>query len=219
MEKVFGSAKTFTGLQPNTTYTVAVMSYCNDTLLTYTVATLDSTVEVCNVPQNVAVSDVTTNSASVSWTAVDGNTTYEVRLTYGSNSSTVTVNGTSHSFGNLEANTTYSVAVRTVCDAAAQRYSDWSDEVSFTTLTVGIDDVESTVDISLYPNPATTSVTLSGIEGQATVTIVDFNGRVSGEWRVESGKLTIDVSSLASGAYFVRIVGDQTNAIRKLIVR
>jgi hypothetical protein len=62
-------------------------------------------------------------------------------------------------------------------------------------------------------------VTLTGIEGEATVTVVDMNGRVIYETRSENGKLTLDVSGMAQGAYFVRITGEQVNAIRKLIVR
>ncbi len=46
-----------------------------------------------------------------------------------------------------------------------------------------------------------------------------MNGHESGEWTVANGALTIDVSKMAPGAYFVRIVGEQVNAIRKLIVR
>ncbi|MBR1549619.1 MAG: T9SS type A sorting domain-containing protein, partial [Bacteroidales bacterium] len=45
------------------------------------------------------------------------------------------------------------------------------------------------------------------------------NGRVNGEWKVESGNLTIDLTGYAQGAYFVRITGEQVNAIRKLIVK
>ena len=83
---------------------------------------------------------------------------------------------------------------------------------------VGIDDVNA-ANVSLYPNPATSTVTLTGIEGTAEVTIVDMNGRAAGKWTVVNGELTIDVTTLAQGAYFVRIVGEQVNAIRKLIVR
>ena len=83
---------------------------------------------------------------------------------------------------------------------------------------MGIEAADGT-QIKLYPNPATTTVSLEGIEGAAKVTLVDISGRVSGEWRTESGELTIDVTGLAKGAYFVRVTGEQVNAIRKLIVR
>ena len=62
-------------------------------------------------------------------------------------------------------------------------------------------------------------MTLTGIEGAAMVTVVDMNGRETGKWTVVDGTLTIDVTEMAQGAYFVRIVGEQVNAIRKLIVR
>jgi hypothetical protein len=97
--------------------------------------------------------------------------------------------------------------------------SAWSSVVDFTTADgEGIDDVNSAA-ISLYPNPASSTVTLMGIEGAATVTVVDMNGRETGKWTVVDGTLTIDVTEMTQGAYFVRIVGEQVNAIRKLIVR
>ena len=79
---------------------------------------------------------------------------------------------------------------------------------------VGIDEVEEN-DIVLFPNPASTTVTLRGMEENATVTVVDMNGREV----VKTHNKTIDVSHMAKGAYFVRVVGEQTSAIRKLIVK
>ena len=73
--------------------------------------------------------------------------------------------------------------------------------------------------ISLYPNPASSTVTLTGIEGEATVTVVDMNGRQVYSGNAADGSLTVDVSGMAQGAYFVRITGERVNAIRKLIVR
>lgn len=55
--------------------------------------------------------------------------------------------------------------------------SGWN-EYEFTTTEVGIDDVYGS-HITLFPNPASATVTLTGIEGQATVSVVDMNGRVS----------------------------------------
>ncbi len=82
----------------------------------------------------------------------------------------------------------------------------------------GIDDVDVAT-IGLYPNPASSTVTLTGFEGMSTVTLVDLNGRETGKWTATSESLTIDISDLAKGVYFVRIAGNHTNAIRKLIVK
>ena len=75
--------------------------------------------------------------------------------------------------------------------------------------------------LTLYPNPASTSVTVtvSCMDGEVTVEIVDLNGRTSGKWTVESGKVELDLSGMAQGAYFVRVTGERQTVVRKLIVR
>ena len=120
----------------------------------------------------------------------------------------------------LTANMAYDVYVRSVCGEGV--YSAWSNVNTFTTDEgEGIDDVNSAA-IVLYPNPATTTVTISGISGQATVSIVDMNGREVHTQAIKHSSnqtITLDLTGYAQGAYFVRIVGEQQNAIRKLIVK
>lgn len=78
-----------------------------------------------------------------------------------------------------------------------------------------IGDVENS-DFRLYPNPASTTVTIE-TDRPASLTLTDATGRECGRWKVESGKNTIDISSLPAGVYFVRLAG--TNNVRKLIIR
>ena len=86
--------------------------------------------------------------------------------------------------------------------------------------TVGIDEVENNV-LSVSPNPASTMVSVSaaGIEGNVTVQIVDLNGRVMMQQQGAAQNFRFDVSNLAQGAYFVRMTGENVNAVRKLIVK
>ena len=161
-------------------------------------------------------------TATITWNAgSNSNGTYEVAYgitgTSVQNATRQTVTGTTYTITGLEEGTGYVVYVRSMC--AEGVYSEYTSGTNFTTENeIGIADVDN-ANISLYPNPASSTVTLTGIEGAATVTVVDMNGRENGKWKVESGKLTIDVSGFAQGAYFVRITGEQVNAIRKLIVR
>ena len=83
---------------------------------------------------------------------------------------------------------------------------------------VGINEVEA-ADIVLYPNPATSNVTLRGVEAGSQVSVVDMNGRMVRDFKAANDNVRIDVSNLAKGAYFVRVVNGNTNAIRKLIVK
>ena len=83
---------------------------------------------------------------------------------------------------------------------------------------VGIESA-SLDNVNLFPNPASTSVTINGLEAKASVTLVDINGHVSGQWTAENNTLTIDLTNYATGTYFVRIVGEKAVAVRKLIVK
>ncbi len=46
-----------------------------------------------------------------------------------------------------------------------------------------------------------------------------MNGRMVRDFKAANDNVRIDVSTLAKGAYFVRVVNGNTNAIRKLIVK
>ena len=212
---------TLTGLNAAQEYTVTVRARCNETNFSEWSAPATFSTQTCQPVNGVSVSNLTANSATVSWTAPAGVNNFEVE--YGTsgfargNGTTVTVSGTSYTITGLTADMAYDVYVRSVCAEGVT--SAWSDAVEFTTLeTQGIDDVANAA-ISLYPNPASTTVTISGISGEATVTVVDMNGRVVITTQALSSSVTLSLSDLAQGAYFVRITGEQVNAIRKLIVR
>ena len=100
--------------------------------------------------------------------------------------------------------------------------------------TTGIGMVDAS-QVRLYPNPASSTVTLTGVEPGAQVFLMDLSGRTIAHHSslithrsslithhsslITDHSITIDVSGLTSGAYFVRIVGAHTTAVRKLIVR
>ena len=212
---------TVTGLAYGVTYTFTVRAVCTQTNISAWSAPATFTTVACESVTGVTVGSLTANSAVISWTAPTGATRFVVN--YGlqgfdqGTGSFDTVTNTTCTLTGLSANTPYDVYVRTLCEGGTA--SAWSSVVNFTTSrSTGIDDVNA-ANVSLYPNPASSTVTLKGIEGKATVTVVDMNGRKAGEWTVNEGELTIDVTDMAQGAYFVRIVGEQVNAIRKLIVR
>ena len=51
------------------------------------------------------------------------------------------------------------------------------------------------------------------------IEIVDMNGRTINELRTQNTELTIDLSSMTKGAYFIRITSGSISAVRKLIVK
>ena len=82
---------------------------------------------------------------------------------------------------------------------------------------VGIDDVDvgGGTGVRLFPNPARSCVTVAGLEPGRRVTLVDLYGRTLADLRAADTELTIDVSALRPGTYFVRAEGLPA---RKLVV-
>ena len=74
----------------------------------------------------------------------------------------------------------------------------------------------------LQPNPATSQVNLDiqGVTGMVNCMLIDMSGRVvyNKDINAEVAQ-TINLNSLAKGAYFVRITNDKFSKVEKLIVR
>ena len=225
---ITGTATTLTGLTPDTTYVLQVVGICGtDTSTASFPATLNTHYDVvilpCDPVTDLAVSTVTSNSATLSWTSTADS--WEIELTNVSGSTNLTANTNPYTLSGLLPNLNYSVRVRALCNG--QNYeptSEWSAPVTFTTDTVatqGIDGVDLAGSFVLYPNPATTTVTLdlTGVEDAAIVSIIDLNGREVFTEKAGGEKMTVNVAGFAKGAYFVRVTGSNTTAVRKLIVK
>ena len=222
------AAYTVTGLTQDNQYYAAVKAVCgNGAAESEYSDTIQFTTNNCEQVAGVTVTNITENSAVVSWQAASA-TSYEVD--YGpvghgqGQGTTVTVNGvTTYTITGLESETGYSVYVRALCEADAP--GPWSQVQEFTTLEehIGID-VADGMNVSIYPNPtsSTTTIALSGVNGDVAITVVDMNGRVvmSDSMSCEGDCVkTMEVSGLAQGAYFVRINGENVNMVKKLVVK
>ena len=82
----------------------------------------------------------------------------------------------------------------------------------------GIDNVEAS-HVMLAPNPASGSVTVSGIKGEATVSFLDINGREVYRRSGVNGSLRVDVSGMSKGVYLVRVISAEAAAIRRFVVK
>ena len=225
---ITGTSTTLTGLTPDTTYVLQVVGICGtDTSTASFPATLNTHYTVvilpCDPVTDLAVNNVTSNSATLSWTSTAD--AWEIELTNVSGSTNLTASTNPYTLTGLLPNLGYSVRVRALCNG--QNYeptSEWSAAVTFTTDTVssqGIDGADFVGSFVLYPNPATTTVTLdlTGVEDAAIVSIIDLNGREVFAEKAGRAKMTVNVAGFAKGAYFVRVTGSNTTAVRKLIVK
>lgn len=76
-------------------------------------------------------------------------------------------------------------------------------------------------DLTIYPNPAFDSFTVqsSQLVSQITISIYDIQGKVliSEKTLPQNGMVSMNVSSLESGVYFLKITSEGNTAVKKLI--
>ena len=191
-----------TGLDPETEYDVYVRAICAEGVSSDWTAKFQFTTSASSgVTYTVTLTKNDNNGGTV-----EGAGTYE----QGATATIKAIPAEGYYFAKWSDNDTHSVrqiVVNSDIDLMAYFY-----ELG------GIDDVYGS-EVVLYPNPASTQVTLAGLETGATVNVVDLNGRSCGQWMATGESMTIDLTGYAQGAYFVRIVGEQGTAVRKLIVK
>ena len=218
------------GLLPITSYEVRVSGVCDgdhgDWGLPHTFVTAEAA-NGCNPVQRFEMGSVASIAAMVTWwypDSVEG-ATFEVRyglrdfdFESGYMGDTV-VADTALIIEGLVTLTDYEVYCRVLCADGAT--SAWLGPIGFRTL--GIDAPQLGALVSLYPNPASQSVTIAieRAQGQVNIDVVDLNGRtlISHTMPAADNRLNLDISNLRRGAYFVRIYGDGVSSVRKLIVK
>ena len=84
------------------------------------------------------------------------------------------------------------------------------------------DAIAGTISATIYPNPAQDNATMEivGLDQDAKIVISDLQGRILSQEAISAGEThyTINVSNMASGVYYIRIVTDKAVSTQKLIV-
>ena len=97
--------------------------------------------------------------------------------------------------------------------------SAFFDDISINYAPLGVQDVSAT-SWNIYPNPVESVLNLSGLEEANSLTIFDISGKLL-MYQADAfiaNKYTMDVSSLNSGVYFVRLNTTAGTAIKKLVI-
>ncbi|MNU71100.1 hypothetical protein D3C71_605240 [compost metagenome] len=85
------------------------------------------------------------------------------------------------------------------------------------TSTAGLNDLNAK-EFGLYPNPANESVTLSGLSGNETISIVDLAGKTVLSTENTGATQTINVSDIKAGIYNVVVISNGSKSTKKLTI-
>lgn len=124
---------TITDLLAETAYQYRVRSACDDNDYSiWTVGTFTTLELVCVVPTDITASEITNNSAVISWQEAEYQTSWEVRYRTQGSDITLVSNEPTITLTDLYYGQSYEVWVRAYC--GDELYSDWSEPITFNTL-------------------------------------------------------------------------------------
>ena len=238
IDNFYGDSIHFQNLAPDLDYEVHVSSFCStDSVYTEPTVAFFSTALNCDMPQNVAVTDITDSTAIVFWRMTSLSDYSE--LEYGpagfshgegrllSPIHSLGTGNCSRMLDSLQPGTAYTAYVRTWCDYS-EMYSDW-ESVDFTTTGVNPNDTAdhdttgiapvAQQRINLVPNPATNSVTVTAESKILSVEAYNVKGQRIATAEGHDTTLKLDTTAWSNGTYTITIRTVQGSVSRKLVIK
>lgn len=86
-------------------------------------------------------------------------------------------------------------------------------------VSAGVQNVNAPAEVKVYPNPATTELTINCGQDMTHADVVDIFGAVVKSVNIQGGNATVQLSDMAAGMYFVRVqdANGATAVTRKFI--
>ncbi len=227
------TAYNLSGLSSGATYNWQVKANCSNYGSIMSFVTANSGGGACTAPVNMYNNQVGSTTASISWGAVPGATSYTLQLKYANSTyyyNLGTVPSTSVSISGLQPSTAYHWRVRANC-------SFYSISKLLTTASNILDDNEGNAAqslpavtyqqeqiIEIYPNPANDFVYLkhsAPLAVKSTLTVTSASGKVVLDAAVDDELFRMDISSLPPGVYFLSFFqnGQKTNTEKLVVIR
>jgi len=178
----------------------------------------------CDIPTNLAVSNITSTSASLNWSG----SVNDYKYAYGSNPYSPGNNdgtlwsSTSKDISGLDEGTTYNFYVKAVCGAGSE--SDWTEIQFTTTTTTSVPKVNNKTNINIYPNPNNGKFTINAKLNSyknVTIEIINITGKVILTKTLNNINYieeVIDINNVSKGIYYIKVLNNSFVSQEKFII-
>lgn len=210
------------GLTPITDYIVCARSLCNwvDSISVWACDVV-KTKPPCEPVTGLVKSHLREDEFALSWSPISNANGYEYSIDTNpqAQASGNTTTNTQVTVDGLTPNTVYTFCVRAECGTAGYKTPWTCDTLSNPPL-----DIEtaylSTKNISVYPNPAKSYITIKGLSTSlsGTVQLRDIFGKTIQQQEVTDQQYTIDVANVPSGLYFILYWDESHSSMLKVII-
>lgn len=175
---------------------------------------------VCPSPSGLAASNITSQSAMLSWIPQGDENSWIVSFKSDTGSSwiTHTVNNVPEMLlTSLLPSTNYLVKVKSICNGIESTYSDI---LFFTTNVSSIHDFELNQWIEIFPNPTSNQIVISVMQNDIFLKrymIFDIYGKILQNSCIDSNIKSIDMSTFSKGVYHLRIETNHGIIYKKIV--
>jgi photosystem II stability/assembly factor-like uncharacterized protein len=145
-------------------------------------------------------------TSNTNWTAVSNQSWLTVSSPAGSNNSTVTLTAT--------ANMTTAIRAATVIVSGNGVTDQIISVVQEAGIITGANEIENP-EISIYPNPAKTILSVTGLTQSSKISVFDLSGKLLIIKHITNDK--IDISNLKNGIYIIRITDRKGTSTKKFV--
>ena len=170
----------------------------------------------CGPVTNLLITNITSTTATVSWTA-SGAASYKVIYKTGGVKSTVSTAGTSVNLVGLTPNKTYTVKVQNKCPGVSGNFA------TTTTLVTPPQKLAENATLEtplIFPNPGDGIFTITHTTGWQSIQVTDATGRTLQELNIDGREvLELDLHSFPTGMYLVILKNDNRSITQKIVIR
>jgi hypothetical protein len=227
-----GSSYTFNSLSPSTKYFYRVRTNCNlnnvcSLYSTYSAEGSFTTTAIvqapltCLPPTNLQVNSISTNGATLSWSAAANAQSYlfQIKLSGSTLWGGSSTSNTSTVFASLSPNTQYDYRVRTKCTGTVNANSAFTNTGTFTTNSAVAPTIFEQSDNSwnIFPNPTHNMINIHFSAEQELpmlFQLYDITGRLVSTMQATpvkgNNQLEFNLESLSQGIYMMRISQQNT---------
>ena len=176
----------------------------------------------CDIPVNLTVTEITTVSAVLSWTASQGNTRWDLRYCEASDSSWININDieeTTYFLQELTPNTSYLWSVRAFCYAPTNSvYSGWAPQSNFMAYPWGINEGNKNL-MNVFASGKMLNIINPENRHIENIQLFDITGKLISEYKINSNEnVLIPTNRSSTTMMFVRIVMQNGIENHKIII-
>ena len=212
----------FTGLAANTNYTFSVAAYCaSNQNLGW--RSKNGKTQICTAPINPVVTNLTSNSATVSWTSACSPVNFQIQYRkVGTTAwSSIITSATTVIINNLTTATQYEYKVRSGCGATGN--SAFTSVQNFTT--PRMEDTESENQFAIFPNPNSGSfmIQIPELKIASKISVYNSAGQLVKEIDLSasesSSSLEIKLENVADGLYEVVLSNTEQTITKRVMIQ